>query len=99
MTKLKINPQGTEEVVEIRLDPVKHPVAFDAKRQELVNAGMTRDEAERFILAVPFVMEVYYAPNQGLFLVESEAIESTDIHNPYDGEVVYNPENQMPEAS
>lgn len=93
MSKLKINPQGTEEVIEIYLDSVKHPVAYNAKIDELIESGMTREEAEGFISTTPFVMELYYAPNQGLFLVESEAIESTEIYNPYCGEEIPNSNN------
>lgn len=94
MTKLQINPQGTEEVVELYLDPLKHPVAYNSKVEELIASGMTREQADTFVQNTPFVMEVYYAPDQGLFLVESEPIAFNDIHNPYDGEVVYNPENK-----
>lgn len=92
--KIQINPQGTEEVVEIYLHPLKHPVAFRNKVDELVSAGMTLEQAEHYLNTTPFVMEVYYAPNQGLFLVESEAIEFNDICNPYDGKTIPNPENQ-----
>ncbi len=94
MAKLQINPQGTEEIFEIYLDPVKHPVAYSNKVEELIGVGMTREEAEGFVRDVPFTMEVYYSRGQGLFLVESETIEFNDIHNPYDGEVVYNPEKE-----
>ena len=93
MAKLQINPQGTEEVFELYLDPVKHPVAYGNKVEELMSAGMTREEAERCIQATPFVLEAYYSSGQGLFLVESEAVEFNDIHNPCDGKTVYNPEN------
>lgn len=95
MAKLQINPQGTEEVFEIYLDPVKHPVAYNNKVEELIDSGMSREEADRFVQTMPFVLEVYYSQGQGLFLVESEAIEYNDIHNPYDGEVLFNPENNQ----
>ena len=94
MAKLQINPQGTEEVFELYLDPVKHPVAYGNKVEELMSAGMTREQAEKFVRDIPFTMEVYYSSGQGLFLVESEAIEFNDIHNPYDGRTVYNPEKE-----
>lgn len=92
MAKLQINPQGTEEVFEIYLDPVKHPVAYGNKLDELVASGMSRDEAHSFILTTPFVLEVYYSEGHGMFLVESEAIEFNDMCNPYTGNVIYNPE-------
>ena len=33
-------------------------------------------------------MEVYYSPYQGLFAVESDAVECSDIFNPYSGELL-----------
>jgi hypothetical protein len=95
MAKLQINPQGTEEIFELYLDPVKHPVAYNNKVEELVGSGMSREEADSFIQTTPFVLEAYYSTGQGLFLVESEAIEFNDIHNPYDGTTVYNPEKNI----
>lgn len=93
MSNLKISPVGCQEVIEIYLDPVKHPVAYNTKVEELIGSGMTREEAEGFVQTTPFEMELYYSKNQGLFMVESEVIESADIYNPYDGKVVYNPDN------
>ena len=92
MAKLQINPAGTEEVIEVYIDPIKHPVAYSNKLEELIGSGMTREEAERFILTTPFEMELYYSKDQGLFLVESEPLEYIKVYNPYDGNVIPHPE-------
>lgn len=87
--QIKANGLYEEETVEIRLDPVSHPKAYEAKKKELVDNGMTEQEAEEAI-RVPFVMELYYSKNKGLFAVESDAIEYVDIRNPYDGVLIEN---------
>lgn len=73
------------EVFDFYLDEVKHPRAFKTKVCELVNDGMNEDEARKFVRETPFIMEVCYDLNRGLFMVESEAVESTEIYNPYTG--------------
>jgi hypothetical protein len=93
MAKLQINPQGTEETIEFYLDQVKHPVAYGNKKVELMNSGMPLDEIDRYIRNTPFVMEVYYSKDQGLFLVESEPIGIIKMYNPYDGIEIFNPES------
>lgn len=93
MSKLQINPPELIETVDIFLDPNKHPVAFNTKLKELTENGMSESEAFMFLKQVPFQMEVYYSKDQGLFLVESESLDSNDIFNPYDGRIVPNPEN------
>lgn len=92
MAKLQINPEGSEEIIEIFLDPLKHPVAYSNKLEELMDAGMSRVEAQDFIRENSFEMEVYYSSGQGLFLVESEPIAFNTMYNPYDGNEIPNPE-------
>lgn len=76
---------GDVEVIDVYLDEVKHPRAFKTKVTELVRDGMNEDEARKFVRETPFVMEVYYDLNRGLFMVESGVVESTEIYNPYTG--------------
>lgn len=84
---MKLNSPSKAETVVVRLNKNQHPIAWEAKKNELMKSGMTDREAEVYMLRFgsEFVMELHYAPDQGLFLVESEAIESTPIYNPYDG--------------
>lgn len=81
---MKLNEVGKEEIIILKIDETQHPIAYKAKLDELIQAGMTEKDA-RNAINQGIVMEVFYAPNQGFFLVESEAIESTEIYNPYDG--------------
>lgn len=89
-TNLKVNPTDKIESVEIFLNEEKHPIAYGAKKKELMESGMDEKEAEQFIREVPFVMELYYSPNNGLFLMEAEALESIAPYNPYTGEQIPN---------
>lgn len=88
---LKVNGADEVELLDVYLDEVKHPIAFAAKKQELIDSGMTEEEAVDFIRTTPFQMELYYAPFNGLFLIESEALESIAPFNPYTGEEIPNP--------
>lgn len=72
------------EIVDIRLSKSAHPNAYNTKVDELVSAGMTREEAENS-LRMPFCMEVFYSGERGLFAVESDALGCTPIYDPYTG--------------
>ena len=80
--ELRINPQGEEEYIEICIDPVKHPKAFKARVKDFMDSGMTEEEAKKYAYG-PLCMELYVQPRQGVFMVEMEAVESTDIFSPY----------------
>ena len=82
---IKINEPNHEEVIEVRLSREKTPIAFKEKLDELMEEGAfdTEKEAIEWIEKTPFVMELYYEQGQGLFLVESEAIDNCDIVSPY----------------
>jgi len=81
---MKLNRVGDEELVILSINENEHPNAYRTKLNELIGCGMSEKEA-RDVIRQGVVMEVHYAPNQGFFLVESEAISSTPIYNPYDG--------------
>lgn len=85
MAAPKINK--VEEIIEVFLSETEHPKAFKVK--ELVEeCGMTEEEAKDFIRTTPFSLELYYHVNQGLFGVESDAVEAygNEIYSPYTGE-------------
>jgi hypothetical protein len=90
--ELKIT--GTEcETVDILLTPEKYPVAFDRKVRCIMSSGMTRTEAEEYVRTTPLCMEIHYDIGRGLFAVESEAVDNTEIFNPYTGKKVPKEEN------
>jgi hypothetical protein len=56
---------------------------------ELMEEGAfnTREEAERWVETTPIVLEVMYEKHNGLFAVESDAIEA-GIYSPYSQEEI-----------
>ena len=72
---------GSEEVIEVRLTPYKYPIAFKNKVDELLEQGAfnTKEEAEKWVMETPFVLELIYDKHSGLFAVESEALENSSI--------------------
>jgi len=84
---VKKNPAGSEEVIDIILDRNKWPIAWQAKKDELMNeAGMSEKDAENFIVTTPIQMELYYNYGFGLYLVETEAVEAcVPMFDPYNG--------------
>lgn len=79
---MKKNDSEHYESVEIALDPIKFPIAYAAKVNELIVCGLSQEEAEKEALR-PIEMEMYYENGLGLMLVESEAVESAPIYSPY----------------
>lgn len=88
---MKINPADQIESVDIVLTEAKTPIAYNNKIQELVEEGCygTVEEAKadnpRFVLEC----EIYYEKGNGVFLVESDAINcSCEIYSPYTQEIL-----------
>lgn len=76
------------DTIEIFINEKDHPQVYQTKLNELIDSGFSEEQAKKFIFETPFVMEVYYSPYQGLFAVESDAVECSDIFNPYSGELL-----------
>lgn len=74
---IKINPSDKIEVIEIRLSKEKTPIAFKSKVDELIEQGLnlSREEVEKYVSNMIFPIEIYYEKGQGLFGIESEALE------------------------
>lgn len=89
-----INKPGAEEIIEVRLSKTKTPVAYQKKLEELmeVDAFNTKEEAEKWLDQNPIILEIYYEKHQGLFAVESEALESCSLKSPYTGNDLVEPE-------
>ncbi len=86
MEELRITEEDGH-VVDVFLKPNTQP--YIAKRAELVRCGMSEEDAEAWLLTTPIPLELFYTKT-GLFGVESEAVESCDIYNPYSGETIPN---------
>lgn len=97
---VKINPSEKIEVIDIKLSKEKTPIAFEAKVNELMEQGMSdlpREEIEKYVSNMVFQIELYYEKEQGLFGLESEALDccgTLDFFSPYTGEKMIEEENR-----
>ncbi len=80
-------------VIDVFLQPNTQP--YIARIAELINAGMSRGEAEEYLSTTPIQLELFYSASQGLFGVETEALESCEIYNPYSGDEI--PNDNLPQ--
>lgn len=80
----------SNEVLSFKLDKDLTPIAYKNKVKELLAQGacLTEKEAESIVDKMVFNLEIYYSIDSGLFAVESEAVESGLIYNPYTGEML-----------
>jgi len=72
-----------ESIGEITLTKDKFPIAFENKVEELMEQGLTREEAEKSVSEMKIELEIYYEKGIGLFAVETEAVVCTPIFSPY----------------
>jgi len=89
-----INPNGQQEVFDVILSKEKTPIAYELKHRELVESGMTPEEADTFIQTTPIQLELIYSYGLGLWAIESEPLESISPFCPYSGTEIENPENE-----
>ena len=89
---MKKNSPDNYESMNVLLSKEKTPIAFAKKVAELVECGLTPEEAETYVSQTEIEMEFYYSDGLGLFMVEAEAVESCTIVNPYTGIKLEEPE-------
>ena len=82
-----MNNADNYESIDITLSKENTPIAYQNKLDELMDckAFDTQAEAEKWLRETPIELELYYECGYGLFGVEAEAIESTEIQSPYSG--------------
>ena len=82
-----MNNADNYESINITLSKENTPIAYQNKLDELMDckAFDTQAEAEKWLRETPIELELYYEYGYGLFGVEAEAIESTEIQSPYSG--------------
>ena len=82
-----MNNADNYESIDITLSKENTPIAYQNKLDELMDckAFDTQAEAEAWLNETPIELELYYENGYGLFGVESEAVESTEINSPYSG--------------
>lgn len=86
------------ESITVHLRPDTYPRAYQNKVDELVEQGAfdTREEAEKWVQETPFVLELYYEKDNGLFAVESDALDNCgygSIVTPYGHKPIVTPED------
>lgn len=84
---MQLNNSDNYESIRVQLSKEKTPIAWEQRVQSLINSGITREQAEA-VADSTIEVEIYYNPDAGLFLVESEAVESGTIYDPYSGELL-----------
>ena len=87
MKAIRMNNADNYESINITLSKENTPIAYQNKLDELMDckAFNTQAEAEKWLRETPIELELYYEYGYGLFGVEAEAIESTEIQSPYSG--------------
>ena len=85
---MKANKVGQEETIGVLLTRKTFPIAFQNKLNELMEQGAfdNEEDATKWIESSPIVLEIMYEKDNGLFAVESEAIECDTLVSPYSGE-------------
>ena len=88
ISKLSLNYEP-EVLVVFKLEKDRFPFAWNNKVAELMEQGMSREDAEDAVSKMDFQLEVYYEKDYGLFAVESDAIEcNANIYSPYSGKIL-----------
>lgn len=87
MKAIKKNDAYNYESIKITLSRMNTPIAYQNKLDELMEckAFDTQAEAEKWLNETPIELELYYEKGYGLFGVEEEAVEESEIHSPYSG--------------
>lgn len=85
--KVKLNGSEEYEPIMIKLDKANTPIAYKNKIDELVEEGAyeSAQEAEADNPYFEIDCEIYYDKHNGVFAVESDAVESSTIYSPYSG--------------
>lgn len=82
------NADNYESIGTIKLTKEQFPVAYNNKLQELIEMGLSEEEAASTIDSYVFELEIYYDKGYGLFAVETDAVDAgADIHSPYTGDL------------
>lgn len=70
------------------LDENKHPQAYQAKLQELIDSGMSEIDARKYIAHTPIQLELIYEVDYGFFAIEPDATECEIYNSPYSKKLI-----------
>jgi hypothetical protein len=91
-----LNAHPNDDIETVTLNLANYPKALQNKVEEMVEEGCfeTPEEARKFLLKTGICLEVYYEKGQGLFAVESDALDGgADICSPYTRKPIIVPED------
>lgn len=81
------NDENKYESVSIRLSKEKYPIAFEKYVTDMMQGGMTREEAEKYASETPIELKLYYQVGFGLFGLSSEYVDNmASFVRPYNGD-------------
>ena len=80
---VKINAPEEYESMRLTLQRDKFPKVYKAKREELIENGLSEEQADEYLSRIGFEIEFYYSKGYGLFAVECDAVESGKVYDPY----------------
>ena len=83
---MKFNNSDNYEAVKIYLTKETTPIAWEQRVISNMNSGASREDAE-ILASEPIEVEMYYNVDAGLFLIETDAVESGTIYDPYSGDL------------
>lgn len=85
MDSIPTAPACAPEIINVRLDPNHHPVAFGQKVKELMEMGLTEEAAKSEVSNMIWDLELVYEKDRGLFAVEAEVLSlyGVEISSPY----------------
>ena len=84
---MKLNNSDVyEHLCNVKLTEDKFPIAYKNKLNELIDNGMSEEDARNLLADGEIELELYYSYGYGLFAVESGAIDDgATIFDPYTG--------------
>ena len=82
-----ITDENRYESINILLSREKYPIAFEKYVKDIMQGGMTREEAEKYASETPIELELYYQVGFGLFGISSDYVENVESFvSPYNGD-------------
>lgn len=85
--RLAINDE-VGEVIEVGTTPDINPEMFRRRVKSLMLAGLSQQEAEKFVASTPQKLELFYDVSLGAFAIDAEAVGNTPWYNPYTGKEI-----------
>lgn len=79
--RLAINDE-VGEVIEVGTTPDINPEMFRRCVKSLMLAGLSQQEAEKFVASTPQKLELFYDVSLGAFAIDAEAVGNTPLYNP-----------------